>query len=191
MIWVYIISLTLAIIWFFIFRYVAVKEGSRSDYEFIEMSRGMILLSIVLLLVPVLNILYFVIAPIVYLYNLSEDNWSVKLQARENDLFSEKISSILNWLKGSAFILVLFLFVGCMPNKDISGLPELSEIELEYRYPSTEYASSVSIRIVHFKENNHDMTYYESYDHNFCIIHSPDCAICKNNKKSDNYSWDW
>lgn len=181
MIWVYIISLILAIIWFLIFRYVAVKEYSRSDYEFIEISRGMILLSIVLLLVPIVNILYFILAPIIFLVHLDSENWSIRLQTRENDAFSERIKSIISWLKGSAFILFLLLFSGCCEMEESSSqLPVMNKLKIGYRYSEeSKYTSTEDLRVVFFKQNNHDMIYYEGYDHNFCIIHSPDCSICK------------
>ena len=193
MIWVYIISLILAIIWFLIFRYVAVKEYSRSDYEFIEISRGMILLSIVLLLVPIVNILYFILAPIIFLVHLDSENWSIRLQTRENDAFSERIKSIISWLKGSAFILFLLLFSGCCEMEESSSqLPVMNKLKIGYRYSEeSKYTSTEDLRVVFFKQNNHDMIYYEGYDHNFCIIHSPDCSICKSKESVNTLDWNW
>ena len=193
MVWVYIISLILAIIWFLIFRYVAVKEYSRSDYEFMEISRGMILLSIVLLLVPIINILYFVLAPIIFLVHLDSENWSIRLQTRENDAFSERIKSIISWLKGSAFILFLFLFSGCCEMEESSSqLPVMNKLKIGYRYSEeSKYTSTEDLRVVFFKQNNHDMIYYEGYDHNFCIIHSPDCSICKSKESVNTLDWNW
>lgn len=193
MIWTYLISLVLALVWFVVFRYIAVKESSRGEYQFIEISRGMILLSIVLLLVPIVNILYFIIAPSAFLAHLENENWGIRLQIRENDPFSERIKSIISWLKGSAFILFLFLFSGCCEMEEASSkLPVMNKLEIGYKYSEeSKYTSTESLRVVFFKQNNHDMIYYEGYDHNFCIIHSPDCSICKNKESVSTLDWNW
>lgn len=193
MIWIYLISLVLALVWFVVFRYIAVKEYSHGEYQFIEISRGMILLSVVLLLIPIANILYFIIAPCAFLAHLKNENWGIRLQARENDAFSEGIKSIISWLKGSAFILFLFLFSGCCEiEKASSKLPVMNELKIGYRYSEeSKYTYTENLRVVFFKQNNHDMIYYEGYDHNFCIIHSPDCSICKNKESVSTLDWNW
>lgn len=103
MIWTYIISIVFAITWFVIFRYLAVKNYHKSEYEHIIISKGMIMLSIIALLIPILNILYFVIAPIVYLCHLEEEYYGIRLQSREGDAFSEAIKNWISWLKEGAF----------------------------------------------------------------------------------------
>jgi hypothetical protein len=193
MIWTYLISLILALAWFVVFRYVAVREHSHGEYQFIEISRGMMLLSVILLLVPIVNILYFIIAPIAFLVHLDSESWGIRLQARENDTFSESVKSVISWLKGSAFILFLFLFSGCCEMEEASSkLPVMNKLEIGYRYSEeSKYASTENIRVVFFKQNDHDMIYYEGYDHNFCIIHSPDCSKCKNKESVSTLDWNW
>lgn len=103
MIWTYIISILVAIIWFLIFRYLAVKEYSKSEYEFVKIARWMIIMSIIALCIPILNLIYMFTAPFILVYRLDEDNYDVRFMARENDAFSQKIKEFILWLRESAF----------------------------------------------------------------------------------------
>jgi hypothetical protein len=80
---------------------------------------------------------------------------------------------------------ILVCLFGCCPVEDSSNYPEVAQKTISYKYPGSGYTNEINLRCVDFKRNDHDMLYYEGYDHNFCIIHSPDCEKCNLKNTTD------